>query len=104
MALLKRLIHPEPKGYLSANNMDEVFYELARALNEANKRYKMKQSDIIRKEFAHVLRDRKTRSSCSDAGGCKSWYLVRLTSEVKDARIVIMDQANDAASRQIISR
>jgi ABC-2 type transport system permease protein len=66
----------------------------------------MKQFLIfIRKEFAHVLRDRKTLLILF---GMPVVQIVifgfALTNEVKDARIVILDQAQDAASRQIISK
>ena len=66
----------------------------------------MKQILIfIRKEFAHVLRDRKTLLILFGMPVVQILIFgFALTSEVKDARIVIMDQANDAASKQIISK
>jgi ABC-2 type transport system permease protein len=66
----------------------------------------MKQFLIfIRKEFAHVLRDRKTLLILFGMPVVQILIFgFALTSEVKDARIVIMDQAQDAASRQIISK
>jgi len=66
----------------------------------------MKQYLIfIRKEFAHVLRDRKTLLILFGMPVVQILIFgFALTSEVKDARIVIMDQANDVASRQIISK
>jgi ABC-2 type transport system permease protein len=66
----------------------------------------MKQFLIfIRKEFAHVLRDRKTLLILFGMPVVQILIFgFALTSEVKDARIVIMDQARDAASRQIISK
>jgi ABC-2 type transport system permease protein len=74
--------------------------------SEANKIIKMKQFLIfIRKEFAHVLRDRKTLLILFGMPVVQILIFgFALTSEVKDARIVIMDQARDAASRQIISK
>jgi ABC-2 type transport system permease protein len=74
--------------------------------SEANKTIKMKQFLIfIRKEFAHVLRDRKTLLILFGMPVVQILIFgFALTSEVKDARIVIMDQARDAASRQIISK
>jgi len=66
----------------------------------------MKQFFIfIKKEFAHVLRDRKTLLILF--GMPVAQILIfgfALTNEVKNARIVVMDQANDAASQQITSR
>jgi len=66
----------------------------------------MKQFLIfIRKEFAHVLRDRKTLLILFGMPVVQILIFgFALTSEVKDARIVIMDQANDPASQQIISK
>ena len=76
------------------------------APNEANKTIQMKQFLIfIRKEFAHVLRDRKTLLILFGMPVVQILIFgFALTSEVKDARIVIMDQANDPASRQIIAK
>ena len=76
------------------------------ALSEANKTIQMKQFLIfIRKEFAHVLRDRKTLLILFGMPVVQILIFgFALTSEVKDARIVIMDQANDPASRQIIAK
>jgi ABC-2 type transport system permease protein len=66
----------------------------------------MKQFFIfIKKEFAHALRDRKTLLILF--GMPVAQILIfgfALTNEVKNASIVIMDQANDAASQQIIGR
>jgi ABC-2 type transport system permease protein len=66
----------------------------------------MKQFLIfIRKEFDHVLRDRKTLLILFGMPVVQILIFgFALTSEVKDARIVIMDQANDPASRQIIAK
>lgn len=66
----------------------------------------MKQFLIfIKKEFAHVLRDRKTLFILF--GMPVTQILIfgfALTNEVKNARIVIMDQAKDVASQQLIAR
>jgi ABC-2 type transport system permease protein len=60
---------------------------------------------FIRKEFAHVLRDRKTLLILFGMPVVQILIFgFALTSEVKDARIVILDQARDPASRQIISK
>ena len=59
----------------------------------------------MKKEFAHVLRDRKTLLILF--GMPIAQILIfgfALTNEVKNARIVIMDQANDAASQQLIAK
>lgn len=66
----------------------------------------MKQFLIfIRKEFAHVLRDRKTLLILFGMPVVQILIFgFALTSEVKNARIVIMDQAHDAASQQIIAK
>jgi len=66
----------------------------------------MKQFLIfIKKEFAHVLRDRKTLLILFGMPVVQILIFgFALTSEVKDARIVIMDQANDPASQQIIAK
>ncbi len=67
---------------------------------------KMKQFLVfIKKEFAHVLRDRKTLLILF--GMPIAQILIfgfALTNEVKNASIVILDQAHDDASRQIISK
>lgn len=60
---------------------------------------------FIKKEFAHVLRDRKTLFILF--GMPIAQILIfgfALTNEVKNARIVILDQAHDEASREIISK
>jgi ABC-2 type transport system permease protein len=60
---------------------------------------------FIRKEFAHVLRDRKTLLILFGMPVVQILIFgFALTSEVKDARIVILDQARDPASHQIISK
>jgi ABC-2 type transport system permease protein len=67
---------------------------------------KMKQFLVfIKKEFAHVLRDRKTLLILF--GMPIAQILIfgfALTNEVKNASIVILDQAHDDASRQIIGK
>jgi ABC-2 type transport system permease protein len=76
---------------------------LPAAPNEVNNMKKI--LIFIRKEFAHVLRDRKTLLILFGMPVVQILIFgFALTSEVKDARIVIMDQAGDAASRQIISK
>jgi ABC-2 type transport system permease protein len=66
----------------------------------------MKQfSAFIRKEFAHVLRDRKTLFILF--GMPVAQILIfgfALTNEVKNSGILIVDQAKDIASRQIIGK
>ncbi len=66
----------------------------------------MKQLFIfIKKEFAHVLRDRKTLLILFGMPVVQILIFgFALTNEVKNSRIVIMDQANDAASQQIITK
>jgi ABC-2 type transport system permease protein len=75
--------HAAPKG---ENNMKQFFV-------------------FIKKEFAHVLRDRKTLLILF--GMPIAQILIfgfALTNEVKNASIVILDQAHDEASQQIISK
>ena len=60
---------------------------------------------FVKKEFYHVLRDRRTLLIL--IGMPLAQILIfgfALTNEVKNARIVIVDQANDNASRHIIAR
>jgi ABC-2 type transport system permease protein len=66
----------------------------------------MKQFLIfIKKEFAHVIRDRKTLLILFGMPIVQILIFgFALTSEVKNAKIVIMDQANDISSRQIIAK
>jgi ABC-2 type transport system permease protein len=73
------------------------------ALNALND---MKQFlTFIRKEFAHVLRDKKTLLILFGMPVVQILIFgFALTNEVKNARIVIMDQANDDASRRIIGK
>ena len=60
---------------------------------------------FLKKEFAHVLRDRKTLLILF---GMPIMQILifgfALTNEVTNARIVILDHAKDVASQQIISR
>lgn len=71
-----------------------------------NEEIEMKQFLVfIKKEFAHVLRDRKTLFILF--GMPIAQILIfgfALTNEVKNAKIVILDEAHDEASRQIISK
>lgn len=66
----------------------------------------MKQLLIfIKKEFAHVLRDRKTLLILFGMPVIQILIFgFALTNEVKNARIIVMDQAKDASSQRIISR
>lgn len=60
---------------------------------------------FVKKEFYHVLRDRRTLLILF--GMPLAQILIfgfALTNEVKNARIVVVDQAKDEASRQIIDR
>src|ERR1700744_466862 len=60
---------------------------------------------FIRKEFAHVLRDKKTLLILFGMPVVQILIFgFALTNEVKNARIVILDQANDPASQRIISK
>ncbi len=67
---------------------------------------KMKQFlSFVKKEFAHVLRDRKTLVILF--GMPVAQILIfgfALTNEIKNSKIVVLDQARDQASRQIIER
>jgi ABC-2 type transport system permease protein len=66
----------------------------------------MKQLRIfIKKEFAHVLRDRKTLLILFGMPVVQILIFgFALTNEVKNARVVIFDQAQDAASKRIVSK
>jgi ABC-2 type transport system permease protein len=60
---------------------------------------------FIKKEFAHVLRDRKTLLILFGMPVVQILIFgFALTNEVKNAKVVIMDQANDMASHQIIQK
>src|SRR5688572_25654884 len=60
---------------------------------------------FLRKEFAHVLRDRKTLLILF---GMPIMQILifgfALTNEVKNSKIVIVDNAKDIASQKIISK
>ncbi|MEO5996284.1 MAG: ABC transporter permease [Chitinophagaceae bacterium] len=60
---------------------------------------------FIKKEFAHVLRDRKTLLILF---GLPIVQIIifgfALTNEVKNAKIIVMDEAKDIASQEIISK
>jgi ABC-2 type transport system permease protein len=66
----------------------------------------MKQFIVfVRKEFAHVLRDRKTLLILFGMPVVQILIFgFALTNEVKNARIVIVDHAKDAAAQQLISK
>lgn len=70
------------------------------------KQYTMKQFlAFVRKEFYHVLRDKKTLLILF--GMPIAQILIfgfALTNEVKDSRIMIMDQSRDRGTQQIISK
>ncbi len=76
------------------------------AQNAAIKLIAMKQFLVfIKKEFAHVLRDRKTLLILFGMPVVQILIFgFALTNEVKNSRIVVMDQANDAASKEIITK
>lgn len=60
---------------------------------------------FIRKEFAHVLRDRKTLLILFGLPIVQILIFgFALTNEVRNAKIVIYDQAQDVASQQLISK
>lgn len=60
---------------------------------------------FVRKEFYHVLRDKKTLLILFGMPVVQILIFgFALTNEVKNARIMIIDQANDAASTQIVNR
>lgn len=60
---------------------------------------------FIRKEFAHVLRDRKTLLILFGMPVVQILIFgFALTNEVRNARIVIMDEARDVASQKIIGK
>src|SRR6185503_10119400 len=66
----------------------------------------MKQfASFIRKEFAHVFRDKKTLLMLF---GMPIVQIVlfgfALTNEIKNSKIVVLDYARDAASQQIINK
>jgi ABC-2 type transport system permease protein len=75
--------------------------------NEATKKqHSMKQFiTFLKKEFAHVLRDRKTLLILF---GMPIMQILifgfALTNEVKNSKVVIVDYAKDVASQKIISR
>lgn len=60
---------------------------------------------FVKKEFAHVLRDRKTLFILFGMPVVQILIFgFALTNEIKNAKIVVVDQAKDQYSRQIISR
>ncbi|TDH28690.1 ABC transporter permease [Segetibacter sp. 3557_3] len=60
---------------------------------------------LIKKEFAHVLRDRKTLLILFGMPVVQILIFgFALTNEVKNAKVLVVDQANDIASRQIIDK
>lgn len=60
---------------------------------------------FIKKEFAHVMRDRKTLLILFGMPVVQILIFgFALTNEVKNSRIAIIDYAKDETSRQIIER
>jgi ABC-2 type transport system permease protein len=60
---------------------------------------------FVRKEFAHVLRDRKTLLILFGMPVVQILIFgFALTSEVKNSRVLIIDNANDAASKQLLTK
>jgi ABC-2 type transport system permease protein len=66
----------------------------------------MKQfTTFVRKEFAHVMRDRKTLLILFGMPIVQILIFgFALSNEVKNTGIIILDQSNDAASKQIIAK
>src|SRR4051812_34322964 len=66
----------------------------------------MKQFLIfVRKEFAHVFRDRKTLFILFGMPVMQILIFgFALTNEIKNSRLVIIDQAHDALSEKMIAR
>ena len=60
---------------------------------------------FIKKEFAHVLRDRKTLLILFGMPIVQILIFgFALTNEVKNAKIIVMDEANDVATKQLIAK
>ena len=60
---------------------------------------------FLRKEFAHVLRDRKTLLILFGMPVMQILIFgFALTNEVTNARILVVDQSNDNATRHLIDR
>ncbi|SFL24017.1 ABC transporter permease [Proteiniphilum acetatigenes] len=60
---------------------------------------------FVRKEFLHVFRDRKTLLMLFGVPVvCVTLFGFALTNEIRNAKIVVCDYANDDASRQIIGK
>ncbi|WP_084291848.1 ABC transporter permease [Pedobacter nyackensis] len=61
--------------------------------------------NFVKKEFAHVLRDKKTLLILFGMPVMQILIFgFALTNEVKNSKIIVMDQAKDLASQQIISK
>ena len=82
------------------------FISWQEALNAAIKHMAMKQFiNFVKKEFAHVLRDKKTLLILFGMPVMQILIFgFALTNEVKNSKIVVMDQAKDQASQQIITK
>lgn len=60
---------------------------------------------FVKKEFAHVLRDKKTLLILFGMPVMQILIFgFALTNEVKNAKIIVVDYANDMASKQIVSK
>lgn len=60
---------------------------------------------FVRKEFLHIFRDRKTLLMLFGVPVvCVTLFGFALTNEIRNAKIVVCDYANDDASRQIIGK
>lgn len=84
----------------------KFFINLPGALKEANHNYIMKQFIIfIKKEFAHVMRDRKTLLILFGMPVVQILIFgFALTNEVKNAKIVVMDFAKNQVTQQLTSK
>lgn len=82
------------------------FISWQEALNAAIKHRAMKQFiNFVKKEFAHVLRDKKTLLILFGMPVMQILIFgFALTNEVKNSKIIVMDQAKDQASQQIITK
>ena len=85
------------KESFHVDSMDEVFYQLARGAKRTIDKIVMKQFiTFLKKEFAHVLRDRKTLLILFGMPIVQILIFgFALTNEVKNSKIVIVDNAKD---------
>ncbi len=84
----------------------KFFINLPGALKEVTNIYIMKQFLVfIKKEFAHVMRDKKTLLILFGMPVVQILIFgFALTNEVKNAKIVVMDFAKDQASQQLVAK